>query len=77
VVHLKLDELIRANKRARNALLGLESMSDDELATLQTEFEQLRDAVARKRASAHGVKPKTHAPPPDVPAGTPAQSPSR
>ena len=27
-VHLKLDELIRANKHARNALLGLESMSD-------------------------------------------------
>src|SRR5580704_6062471 len=31
-IHLKLDELIRANKNARNALLGLEAMSDDDLA---------------------------------------------
>jgi low affinity Fe/Cu permease len=48
-MHLKLDELIRANKNARNALLGLEAMSDEELARLQTEFEVLRDHVARAR----------------------------
>src|SRR5271165_6448590 len=39
-VHLKLDELIRANKGARNALLGLETLSDDDLGRLQREFEQ-------------------------------------
>jgi low affinity Fe/Cu permease len=49
-VHLKLDELIRANKHARNALLGLEAMSDEELAQLQREFELLRDKVAEHRA---------------------------
>src|SRR5580658_2253401 len=49
-VHLKLDELIRANKHARNALLGLEAMSDKDLAQLQLEFEQLRDKVAQRRA---------------------------
>src|SRR5580700_568122 len=49
-VHLKLDELIRANKNARNALLGLEAMSDDGLAQLQHEFEHLRDEVAQHRA---------------------------
>ena len=49
-VHLKLDELIRANKHARNALLGLETMGDTELAQLQTEFETLRDKVAQRRA---------------------------
>jgi len=49
-VHLKLDELIRANRNARNALLGLESMSDGELAELQHEFETLRDKVATQRA---------------------------
>jgi low affinity Fe/Cu permease len=49
-VHLKLDELIRANKHARNALLGLETMGDAELAQLQTEFETLRDKVAQRRA---------------------------
>jgi low affinity Fe/Cu permease len=48
-MHLKLDELIRANKHARNALLALESMSDEDLARLQREFEELRDRVARAR----------------------------
>jgi low affinity Fe/Cu permease len=51
-IHLKLDELIRANKHARNALLGLESMSDQELGTLQQEFEVLRDRVAMARKGA-------------------------
>ena len=51
-IHLKLDELIRANKHARNALLGLESMSDDELRALQVEFEELRDRVANARKEA-------------------------
>jgi low affinity Fe/Cu permease len=49
-MHLKLDELIRANKNARNSLLGLESMSDAELARLQGEFERLRETVAQHRA---------------------------
>jgi low affinity Fe/Cu permease len=49
-VHLKLDELIRANKYARNALLALEGMSDEELARLQGEFEGMRDAVAQRRS---------------------------
>jgi low affinity Fe/Cu permease len=53
-VHLKLDELIRANKHARNALLGLEAMSDSELAGLQGEFERLRDEVVRRRERALG-----------------------
>jgi low affinity Fe/Cu permease len=48
-VHLKLDELIRANKHARNALLGLESLGDAELMRLQHEFEELRDRVAKAR----------------------------
>jgi low affinity Fe/Cu permease len=49
-VHLKLDELIRANKHARNSLLALEGMSDEDLARLQGEFEGLRDAVAQRRS---------------------------
>lgn len=54
-IHLKLDELIRANKNARNALLALESMSDEQLQTLQQEFESLREAslnTALPRATA-------------------------
>jgi low affinity Fe/Cu permease len=41
-VHLKLDELIRALGGARNKLVDLEKLSDDELKTLETEFEKLR-----------------------------------
>ncbi len=41
-IHLKLDELIRSHKQARNQLVDLEDMSDDELYALQKEFEKLR-----------------------------------
>jgi low affinity Fe/Cu permease len=41
-VHLKLDELIRALGPARNKLVDLEKLSDDELKRLETEFEKLR-----------------------------------
>ena len=41
-VHLKLDELIRALHGARNKLVDLEKLSDDELKTLEDEFERLR-----------------------------------
>jgi low affinity Fe/Cu permease len=48
-VHLKLDELIRANKNARNSLVALEDMSDDELEKLQKEFEDMRKRVVAVR----------------------------
>ncbi len=51
-VHLKLDELIRASRAARNSLLGLESMSDDELSALEREFEELRNRVVGARRGA-------------------------
>ena len=51
-IHLKLDELIRALGRARNRLLDLESMTDDELAGLEQEFKHLRD---RARSGADDV----------------------
>ena len=41
-VHLKLDELIRANRNARNLLAGIENCSEEELEVLQQEFEKLR-----------------------------------
>jgi low affinity Fe/Cu permease len=37
-IHLKLDELIRANKTARNHLIDLENLSDAELDSLHAEF---------------------------------------
>lgn len=40
-VQLKLDELIRATKGARNAYVGLEDLSDAELSELDKEFKLL------------------------------------
>jgi low affinity Fe/Cu permease len=42
-VHLKLDELIRALEGARDHLVDLEKLSDDELKKLETEFERVRE----------------------------------
>jgi low affinity Fe/Cu permease len=40
-IQLKLDELIRALKTARNDLLNLEGMSEEQLDMLQAEFRKL------------------------------------
>jgi low affinity Fe/Cu permease len=44
-VHLKLDELIRAIEGARNRLVDLEELSDDELKKLEHEFKRLHKAA--------------------------------
>jgi low affinity Fe/Cu permease len=41
VTQLKLDELIRAVKQARNRLVAMEEMSDQELERIEHEFHQL------------------------------------
>jgi low affinity Fe/Cu permease len=41
-IHLKLDELIRAVEGARNELVELEDMSDEDLQRLHDEFHRLR-----------------------------------
>jgi len=45
-IHLKLDELIRAAKGARNTLVDLEDLSDEELKKLHQEFQRLAAAKA-------------------------------
>ncbi|HVX14120.1 MAG TPA: low affinity iron permease family protein [Pirellulales bacterium] len=40
-IHLKLDELLRAVADARNGMIELENMSDEQLATLREEFQRL------------------------------------
>ena len=47
-IHLKLDELIRAGTHARNALVELELLSDEELERLQEEFHQLHAHYEQK-----------------------------
>ena len=48
-VHLKLDELIRAMKGARNQLVDLEKLSDDELVKLEKEFERIHKQANRTK----------------------------
>jgi low affinity Fe/Cu permease len=51
VVQLKLDELIRAVEHARNELVDMEDLSDEELHRLQRQFELVRkSAEAERRA---------------------------
>jgi len=42
-IHLKLDELLRAHEAARNSMVDLEDLSDDELTRLQEQFAHLRE----------------------------------
>jgi low affinity Fe/Cu permease len=50
VTQLKLDELIRAVSEARNELVDMEDLSDDELRRLKAQFEKLRAAAETKLA---------------------------
>jgi low affinity Fe/Cu permease len=42
-IHLKLDEIIRSLRRARNRLVDIEEMTDEELQELQQEFRRLQE----------------------------------
>ncbi len=46
-IQLKLDELIRSVDGARNRLMDLEALSDDDLDKFQKEFERLRKRSER------------------------------
>ena len=46
-MHLKLDELLRGVKNARNSLVGLEDFSDVELKKIDGEFRVLHDITNR------------------------------
>lgn len=47
-IHLKLDELIRGVEKARNRLVDLEHMSDEELDELQKEFQAFREQYVKR-----------------------------
>jgi low affinity Fe/Cu permease len=47
-MHIKLDELIRATKAAHNSLLDLEELSDEELDTFRTRYEELAKQAKSK-----------------------------
>jgi low affinity Fe/Cu permease len=64
-VHLKLDELIRAIKDARNELVDLEDLSEEELKRLEAQFRQMRTRAENDERS-----PSRHAEPAES-AGSP------
>jgi low affinity Fe/Cu permease len=50
--HLKLDEIIRALEGARNELIDLEKLADEDLTSLEKQFERVR-----KKAEGNGNTP--------------------
>lgn len=56
-MHLKLDEIIRALNKARNELLDLEDLSDEELHKIEEQFRQLRKKAERHGNNAHHTLP--------------------
>lgn len=48
-IQLKLDELVKATKGARNSLIDLEDLSDEELEELRSEFQKVRERIHSKR----------------------------
>ena len=60
-MQLKLDEIIRALKKARNELVDVEDLSDEELNKLEEQFKRLR-----KKAEDDGTQTSRHAEPKEV-----------
>ena len=56
-VHLKLDELIRALKGARNQLVDLEDLSDEELKKLEKQFQHMRKRAENDRSPSRHAEP--------------------
>jgi low affinity Fe/Cu permease len=50
-LHLKLDELLRSLKPARNRLIDLEDCTDEEIEELERQFRAFRARDDRRRAS--------------------------
>lgn len=51
-IHLKLDELIRAKKGARNSMVDLEDCTDEELDLIDKEFKRIRSRAAKRDETA-------------------------
>ena len=56
-MHLKLDELIRAIKGARNTLVDLENLSDEELKKLEEQFQRMRKRAEKDGSSSRHLAP--------------------
>jgi low affinity Fe/Cu permease len=58
-IHLKLDELIRTTRNARNNLVDLEEMTDQELDELAKEFQRVRDRASTRKMEDKRGEPHT------------------
>ena len=54
-MQLKLDEIIRALKNARNELVDLEKLSDEDLEKLEQQFERLRKKAELDGHDRHAI----------------------
>jgi low affinity Fe/Cu permease len=54
--HLKLDEIIRALKGARNELIDLEKLTDEDLTNLEKQFERVRKNAKRNGNNPGGMR---------------------
>jgi low affinity Fe/Cu permease len=68
-MHVKLDELIRSNKTAHNALLDLEDLEEDELDRIRADYEQLAAQARGELKRRKPARPKREKPPKQNPEG--------
>jgi low affinity Fe/Cu permease len=59
-MHLKLDEMIRALKGARNQLVDLEDLSDEDLKKLEEQFQRMRKRAEKDGSPSRHVAPAEH-----------------
>ncbi|HET7227984.1 MAG TPA: low affinity iron permease family protein, partial [Chthoniobacterales bacterium] len=60
-MHLKLDELIRAIEGARNRLVDLEKLSDEELKRLEEQFTRLRNKASERASEIEEIEEEKEA----------------
>ena len=60
-LHLKIDELLKATRGARNSMIDLDHLSDQQLMRLEAEFKRIcrSDAESGADADRHGLGPKS------------------
>src|SRR5881227_3946243 len=56
-MQLKLDEIIRALKKARNEMVDLENLSDEELGKLEDQFKCVREKAEKHGTNMRHVEP--------------------
>src|SRR5205085_12014808 len=57
-MHLKLDEIIRALGKARNEMVDLEDLSDEELKKIEEQFRRLRTKAENHGPNMRHVEPE-------------------